>query len=104
VDLGTVENTESKNPGHSHPGREEVTSLVASSLYLFLKTGSKQVHLIKRKTMENTCKKHLQEIKKLRKDLELLNELKEIISNDCNVTLESILEERAVIYISSLEN
>ena len=54
--------------------------------------------------MENTCKKHLQEIKKLRKDLELLNELKEIISNDCNVTLESILEERAVIYISSLEN
>lgn len=44
------------------------------------------------------------EIKELRGKLELLDELKEIISNDCNVTLDSILEERAVIYTSSLEN
>jgi hypothetical protein len=42
------------------------------------------------------------EIKELRGKLELLDELKEIISNDCNVTLDSILKERAVIYTSSL--
>tara|TARA_R100000808_G_C2109413_1_gene123980 strand:- start:127 stop:324 length:198 start_codon:yes stop_codon:yes gene_type:complete len=44
------------------------------------------------------------EIKELRGKLELLDELKQIIDEDCNVTLESILEERAVIYTSSLEN
>ena len=44
------------------------------------------------------------EIRELRGKLELLDELKQIIDEDCNVTLESILEERAVIYTSSLEN